>query len=205
VVQGEDIKAMVDMLGHDLRGLRDQAILLLGSAGGLRRSEIVGLDIVRDDHSDGYGWIEIFPGHGVLMTLRGKTAWREVEVGRGAADQTCPVAALQSWIRFGRIARGPLFCRIFEESKTVDGILVRDRGALSATARPLPRQSHQGVWPLIATICVVIRSLLIKLSGNPCRHLYSAVTWSFFGSVSSNRSCCGPSRMTASIYSQDMI
>ncbi|MBJ6722847.1 tyrosine-type recombinase/integrase [Bacillus sp. PR5] len=119
-VLGDDIKAMVDTLGHDLRGLRDRAILLLGFAGGLRRSEIVGLDIVRDDQSDGHGWIEIFPDQGVLVTLRGKTGWREVEVGRGAADNTCPVAALERWIRFGKIARGPLFRRILKDNKTVD-------------------------------------------------------------------------------------
>lgn len=118
-VCGDDIKKMVDSLGHDLRGVRDRAILLLGFAGRLRRSEIVGLDVVRDDRSDGKGWIEFFPGQGVLVTLRGKT-WREVEVGRGASDQTCPVAALESWIRFGRIANGPLFRRIFKGNKTVD-------------------------------------------------------------------------------------
>lgn len=124
-VLGDDIKAMVGTLGHDLRGLRDRAILLLGFAGGLRRSEIVGLDVTRDDHldgnhSDGAGWIEIFADKGVLVTLRGKTGWREVEVGRGASDQTCPVVALESWIRFGRIARGPLFRRIFKDNKTID-------------------------------------------------------------------------------------
>lgn len=119
-VLGEDVRAMIDTLGHDLRGLRDRAILLLGFGGGLRRSEIVGLDVVRDDHSDGAGWIEIFDGKGVLVTLRGKTGWREVEVGLGASAQTCPVAALEQWIRFGRIARGPLFRRIFKDNKTVD-------------------------------------------------------------------------------------
>ncbi len=119
-VLGDDIKAMVSTLGHDLRGLRDRAILLLGFTGGLRRSEIVGLDVVRDDHSDGAGWIEIFADKGVLVTLRGKTGWREVEVGRGSSDLSCPVAALESWIRFGRVARGPLFRRIFKDNKTVD-------------------------------------------------------------------------------------
>ncbi|PRD43726.1 integrase [Phyllobacterium phragmitis] len=118
-VLGDDVKAMVATLGHDLRGLRDRAILLLGFAGGLRRSEIVGLDVVRDDHSDGAGWIEILD-KGLLVTLRGKTGWREVEVGRGASDRTCPVAALETWLRFGRIARGPLFRRIFKDNKTVD-------------------------------------------------------------------------------------
>lgn len=126
-VLGEDVRAMVDTLGHDLRGLRDRAILLLGFGGGLRRSEIVGLDVVRDDHSDGTGWIEIFDGKGVLVTLRGKTGWREVEVGLGASDQTCPLAALEQWIRFGRIARGPLFRRIFKDNKTVDTERLSDK------------------------------------------------------------------------------
>lgn len=119
-VLGDDLLAMVATLGHDLRGLRDRAILLLGFAGGLRRSEIVGLDVVRDDNSDGAGWIEIYADKGVLVTLRGKTGWREVEVGRGSTDQTCPVIALENWVRFGRIARGPLFRRIFKDNKTVD-------------------------------------------------------------------------------------
>lgn len=119
-VLGDDLLAMIATLGHDLRGLRDRAILLLGFAGGLRRSEIVSLDVVRDEKSDGAGWIEMFADKGVLVTLRGKTGWREVEVGRGSSDHTCPVAALENWIRFGRIARGPLFRRIFKDNKTVD-------------------------------------------------------------------------------------
>ena len=123
--------SLADRLEIKLRGLPDRAILLLGFVGGRRRSEIVGLDIVRDDHLDGNhsvgaGWIEIFPDHGVLVTLRGKTGWREVEGGRGTSDQTCHIVALESWIRLGRIARGPLFRRIFKDNKTVDAERLSD-------------------------------------------------------------------------------
>ncbi|RWQ32989.1 MAG: hypothetical protein EOS20_27375 [Mesorhizobium sp.] len=78
----DDFVAMLETLDRGtLRGLRDRAILLLGFAGGLRRSEIVGLDCSRDQTEDGRGWIEFFPDKGVLVTLRGKTGWREVETG----------------------------------------------------------------------------------------------------------------------------
>ena len=40
----DDLLAMLATLDNDPRGLRDRAILAIGFAGGLRRSEIVGLD-----------------------------------------------------------------------------------------------------------------------------------------------------------------
>jgi integrase len=101
-----------------LRGLRDRAMLLIGFAGGLRRSEITGLDLGRDQSEDGRGWVEIFD-RGLLLTLRGKTGWREVEIGRGSREATCPVVALETWIRFARIARGPLFRRVTGKGKDV--------------------------------------------------------------------------------------
>ena len=108
----EHLLAMLDALPpSDLRNLRDRAILLIGFAGGLRRSEIVGLDCGAEDSSTGAGWPEFFDG-GLLLTLRGKTGWREVEIGRGSRDATCPVAALETWLKFARIARGPLFRRV---------------------------------------------------------------------------------------------
>ena len=82
---------MLATLDMDLRGLRDRAILAIGFAGGLRRSEIVGLDCGPGQTEDGSGWIEIFP-EGALLTIRGKTGWREVEIGRGSRADTCPVA-----------------------------------------------------------------------------------------------------------------
>jgi len=86
-------------------------MLLIGFAGGLRRSEIVGLDCDREDGVPSAGWPQFLDG-GVLLTLRGKTGWREVEIGRGSSERACPVVALETWLKFARIARGPLFRRV---------------------------------------------------------------------------------------------
>lgn len=107
-ILAEDIRAMVATLPHDLRGLRDRAILLIGFAGGLRRSEIVSLDRHKDDTIDSGGWVDILD-KGAVITLRGKTGWREVEIGRGSTDQTCPVHALEQWLHYARIDFGPVF------------------------------------------------------------------------------------------------
>lgn len=117
-VLGDDIVRMIEMLGRDLRGLRDRAILLLGFAGGFRRSEIVGLDCGPDQTKDGSGWIEILE-EGLLIRVRGKTGWREVEIGRGSSDQTCPIVALKTWLELGRVAHGPVFRRVKSEGKKI--------------------------------------------------------------------------------------
>ncbi|WP_275786628.1 site-specific integrase [Pararhizobium gei] len=126
-VLAEDIIAMLETLDRGtLRGLRDRAMLLIGYAGGLRRSEIVGLDLKADQTEDGRGWIEIFDV-GMLVTLRGKTGWREVEVGRGSSDTTCPVVAMETWIRFARLAHGPVFRRVTGQGKAVGSERLNDR------------------------------------------------------------------------------
>ncbi len=115
----EDLIAMLETLDRaTLRGLRDRAMLLVGFAGGLRRSEIVGLDCGREQTEDGRGWIEILD-KGLLVTLRGKTGWREVEIGRGSSERTCPVVALETWLKFARIAHGPLFRRVTGQGRMV--------------------------------------------------------------------------------------
>ncbi len=107
----DDIRDMIATLPHDLRGLRDRAILLIGFAGGLRRSEIVALDHGKDDTPDSGGWVQVLED-GALITLRGKTGWRQVEIGRGSSDQTCPVHALSQWLHFARIGFGPVFVAV---------------------------------------------------------------------------------------------
>lgn len=140
----EHLIAMLETLDRGtLRGIRDRTMLLIGFAGGLRRSEIVGLDCGRDQTEDGHGWVEILD-KGLLVTLRGKTGWREVEIGRGSSDVTCPLVAVETWIKFARIERGPLFRRVRGQGKDVGPDRLNDREvarlvkkvALAAGVRP---------------------------------------------------------------------
>jgi integrase len=142
----EDVRDMLATLPHGLRGLRDRAMLLIGFAGGLRRSEIVSLDHGKDDTPDSGGWAEMLDG-GLLVTLRGKTGWREVEIARGSSDQTCPVHALTQWLHYGKIDFGPLFVAV-------------SRNGLKATAK---RLSDKHVARLIKT-CVGAAGLRPELS-----------------------------------------
>jgi integrase len=122
----DELLAMLATLEMDLRGLRDRAILAIGFAGGLRRSEIVGLDCGPDQSEDGSGWVEILDGGAVLQIL-GKTGWREVEIGRGSRPETCPVALLETWMRLGRISHGPLFRPIARKNGGVSAERLTDK------------------------------------------------------------------------------
>ncbi len=122
----DELLAMLATLDMDLRGLRDRAILALGFAGALRRSEIVGLDCGPGQSEDGGGWIEIMEG-GALLQIYGKTGWREVEIGCGSKPDTCPVALLETWMRLGRIAHGPLFRPIARKNGGVSSERLSDK------------------------------------------------------------------------------
>ena len=123
-VLGPELIAMLATHDQSLRGLRDRAILAVGFCGGLRRSEIVGLDCGEGETIDGSGWIEILPPTassegGLLLRLKGKTGLRMVEIGRGSTPQTCPVTILETWLHFSRISHGPLFRRISKRNHVV--------------------------------------------------------------------------------------
>jgi integrase len=126
ILPGELIAMLETLDRGTLRGLRDRAMLLIGFAGGLRRSEIVALDAGRDQTEDGRGWIDILD-KGLVVTLRGKTGWREVEIGRGSSDATCPVAAIETWLKLGRIVHGPLFRRVTGRGKALGPERLRDQ------------------------------------------------------------------------------
>jgi site-specific recombinase XerD len=100
----QQIREMVKVLDDSKIGNRDRAIILLGFAGGMRRSEIVGLDV-----SD----LELTE-KGIIVTIqRSKTdqvgRGRKIGIPYGDHEQTCPVRAIQAWLLASDISEGALF------------------------------------------------------------------------------------------------
>lgn len=99
----EDLTLALDTTGEGLRDLRDRALLLIGFAGGFRRSELVGLTC---------GDVERVRQGMVLTLRRSKTD----QTGEGrkigiplARGLWCPVGALEQWLATSGIVEGALF------------------------------------------------------------------------------------------------
>jgi integrase len=127
-VSADEVIRMSATLAHDLRGLRDRAILLLGFAGAFRRSELFDLDCGPDQSDDGAGWIEILED-GLLIHVRTKSGWKVKEIGPGSSNQTCPIIALKTWLDLARIDHGPVFRRVMGKGKKVGDDRMNDRHA----------------------------------------------------------------------------
>lgn len=97
----ENLLAMLPMM-TGTKGLRDRALILLGFAAALRRSELVALD-----YTD-----LAFVSEGLVVHLRrsktdqtGEGRKIGVPYGRSAA---CPVKAVQLWLEHAQISSGPI-------------------------------------------------------------------------------------------------
>ena len=64
---------------------------------------------------------------GLILTFHSKTGWREVEIGRGSSDQTCPVHALEQYLHYSRIDFGPLFQRVSRDDRKATGDRLSDK------------------------------------------------------------------------------
>lgn len=98
------VTTIVAPLGNGLIDVRDRALILIGFAGALRRSELVALDIDDvDEDTDGL----------VLSIRRSKTDQEAAGETRGlpygSHPATCPVRAWRAWINASGINTGPAF------------------------------------------------------------------------------------------------
>ncbi|WP_246410686.1 site-specific integrase [Methylobacterium fujisawaense] len=98
----ETLRKMLRKIPDGPAGLRDRALILLGFAAALRRSELVALDVAD---------LERVPDGIIVHVRRSKTdqegAGQEIAVPRGAKLKPCE--ALDAWLKVAGITAGPVF------------------------------------------------------------------------------------------------
>jgi integrase len=103
-VMPQQLKAMLGDMPDDLLAVRNRAMLLLGFAGGFRRSELTALD-VRD--------VEFTDGGLIIKLKKSKTdqeaQGRSVGIPYGSTHQSCPVRSVKAWLAAASITSGPVF------------------------------------------------------------------------------------------------
>ena len=115
------LRQLVATCDRTARGRRDRALLLIGFAAALRRSELVALHV--EDVARVGGGLR-------LRIARGKTdqAGQGAEIGlpRGKHAETCPVLAFEAWQEVAKRRAGPLFRRISTGGGIADAALHPD-------------------------------------------------------------------------------
>ena len=113
----QDLLAILDQLGTSPKDVRDKALLLLGFAGALRRSELVSLDVSGIENVQ----------QGIVVTLRRSKTDTE---GKGrrigipfARGQHCPVHALRDWLSVAKITEGAMFRPVDRHGRIKNGRL----------------------------------------------------------------------------------
>lgn len=102
----DDLFAVLDKLRYRPKDVRDRAMLLLGFATAMRRSELAALDVEDVE----------FTTKGALVTIRRSKTDQESR-GRSVAvpfgrTRHCPIAALKDWLALAGIETGPIFLAV---------------------------------------------------------------------------------------------
>lgn len=110
----DDLFAMLDSMGKRPKDIRDRAMLLLGFATAMRRSELVALNV---------GDVDII-AQGLLVTVRRSKTDQE---GRGrhiavplGKTRHCPIDALHNWLTYASIKSGAIFRGIDKHGNILD-------------------------------------------------------------------------------------
>jgi integrase len=110
------LKAMVSASPDMMAGKRDRALILLGFAGALRRSELVALDLADIEESDA----------GLRLTIRQSKTDQDDEgatIAIAHGTIACPVRALRAWLDAAGIESGALFRAVNKAGAVASGRL----------------------------------------------------------------------------------
>ena len=115
------LRQLVGTCDRGARGRRDRALLLIGFAAALRRSELAGL-CVED--------VGLAANGLRLRIARGKTdqegQGQEIGLPRGRHVETCPTRAFEDWQEIAKRKAGPLFRKISTAGRIGDAALHPD-------------------------------------------------------------------------------
>jgi integrase len=153
-----EVKQLLSSCAEDLAGLRDRALFLVGFAGAFRRSELVAIDhhhlrfeansvVIHIPRSKGDQ-----EGKGAEVTLP-RMRRTDPMGGTAAASDTCPVRALERWLKKAHISRGLVFRSITQHGKLegrlspggVRKILLHRAELAKLTVHPSERLSPHGL------------------------------------------------------------
>ena len=121
------LRRLLEPMGDDLAALRDRALLLVGFAGALRRSELVAIRVNDLEHTE--RGLRVRLG----QTKGSQTAAVTVPLPYGDTE-LCPVRALDRWVAAAGITEGPVFRRLWRP-KTVQAAIAANK----PVSRPLPQ------------------------------------------------------------------
>jgi len=127
------IVKLLGALEGPIAASRDKALLLIGFAGSLRRAELAALKV------------EEMTRHrkGITLSIpRSKTdqegEGREVEILFGEHDLTCPVMALENWLKVAGIKTGQIFRRVGQHGNVGDSL---DKDSIGRIVKRLVRRA----------------------------------------------------------------
>ena len=126
-VEVRELLVLVAPLQATVLDHRDRALLVMGFAGALRRSELSALDVAD---------VAVAPER-LLVTVRaaGARPARVVELPRGRRVETCPVRSWRAWAAAARLVDGAAFRRTTRGGRSLRPERLGDRGVAEVVKR----------------------------------------------------------------------
>src|SRR6202030_3642517 len=160
---------MIAALPANLLGARDRALLVMGFAGGFRRSELAALDVADVAETD----------DGLVLSLRRSKTDHEgqgskVALPWGSHPETCPVRSYRAWKAAAGMTEGAVFRgvnnrgRIASERLDSNSVArIVKRAALRAGLDPAPYAGHSRRALFCTRLFVLRQSSLEKQKLKP--------------------------------------